>query len=86
MHPVYVAAKAEAVQPVSWRIGTATEGASIIAAGAQLALRDDELGYAGEANRSVINLDAVPFSISGAAPDRVHAVLAQADRFLVAPA
>lgn len=86
-HPVYVAAKAESVQPLSLRIGKATEDhTSIIAAGAQLALHDDELGYAGEKNRSVINLDAVPFSVGGNAPDQVTAVLAQADRFLVAPA
>jgi hypothetical protein len=84
-HPVYVAAKAESEQPVSLRIGTAAEGTSIIAASAQLALTDTELGYAGEANRSVINLDAVPFSVGGEAPDRVHASLAQAARFLVAP-
>lgn len=84
-HAVYVDAAAETTRAVSLRIGSATEGASIIAAGAQLALQDTELGYAGEANRSVINVDAVPFSVSGAAPDRVHASLALADRFLVDP-
>jgi hypothetical protein len=85
-HPLYVAAKAESALPMSLRIGTATEGSSLIAAGAQFALTDEELGYAGEANRSVINLDVVPFSINGAAPDRVSANLDQQDRFLVAPA
>jgi hypothetical protein len=85
-HAVYADAEAETTRPVTLRIGTATEGASIIAAGAQLALQDTPIGYAGEANRSVINFDAVPFSVDGAAPDRVHAVLAQADRFLAAPA
>jgi hypothetical protein len=94
-HAVYVAAKkadsedptirAQAVLPVALRIGTASEYAKIIAAGAEFALQDTELGYAGEANRSVINVDAVPYSVGGAAPDRVEALLAQQSRFLVAP-
>jgi hypothetical protein len=84
-HQVYIDAKAELEQPVSLRIGTAAEGSSIIAAGAQLSLEDTELGYAGEANRSVINLSALPFSVAGEAPDRVHASLGLGDRFLVAP-
>jgi hypothetical protein len=82
-HPVYVDAEAETTRAVALRIGTAAEGTSIIADGAQLALQDTPIGYAGEANRSVINVDAVPFSVAGAPPDRVSASLAQAERFLV---
>jgi hypothetical protein len=84
-HAVYVDAEAETTRAVALRIGAATEYAKIIAAGAQLALQDTPIGYAGEANRSVINVDAVPFSIGGAAPDRVEALLTQQSRFLVAP-
>ncbi len=57
-----------------------------IAAEAQLALQDTPLGYAGEASRSVVNVNAVPFSISGAQPDRVAATLAQEEQFLLVPA
>jgi hypothetical protein len=85
-HAVYADALAELVRAVSLRIGSATEYARIIAAGAQLALQDADLTYAGEANRSVFNVDAIPFSVGNAAPDRVSASLAQADRFLVEPA
>ncbi|MGB7925584.1 MAG: phage tail tube protein [Pyrinomonadaceae bacterium] len=85
-HPVYVDALAELTRAVSLRIGSATEYAKIIAAGAQLALQDTDLGYAGEASRSVINVDCLPLSLDGNAPDRVSASLSQADRFLVAPA
>lgn len=85
-HALYAAAAAESEVPITLRIGDSAEYASIIAAGAQLALSDAEIGYAGEANRSVINLDAIPFSVGGAAPDRVSSQLAFDDRFLVAPA
>lgn len=84
-HAVYVDAEAETARAVALRIGSATEYAKIIAASAQLALQDTPIGYAGEANRSVINVDAVPLSVGGAAPDRVSASLAQSDAFLVAP-
>lgn len=87
VHPVYVDAAAETTRSVTLRIGKATEDrTSIIAAGAQLALQDTPIGYAGEASRSVINVDAIPFSVGDAAPDRVTAVLTQAARFLSAPA
>lgn len=85
-HAVYVDALAELVRAVALRIGSATEYARIIAAGAQLALADADLTYAGEANRSVFNVGATPVSVANAAPDRVSASLAQAERFLVAPA
>jgi len=83
---LYTLAEAETVVPIDLRIGTANEGARIISAGAQLTLQDTPVGYAGEANRSVINLDATPFSVSGGLPDRVSSRLAADDRFLTVPA
>lgn len=85
-HPLYAVAEAEDIEDVTLRIGEANEGTSIIAPGAQFTLQDTPIGYAGEANRSVINLDATPFSIGGAMPDHVTAVLAQSGRFLTVPA
>ncbi len=84
-HALYVAAEAENTVAVTLRIGSATEGTSIIAAGAQLTLQDTPIGYAGEANRSVISLDATPFSVSNAAPDHVSYVGAQNARLLTVP-
>jgi hypothetical protein len=85
-HPLYALAEAEDIEDVTLRIGSAGEGTSIIAPGAQFTLQDTPIGYAGEANRSVINLDATPFSVGGEIPDHVSAVLAQAGRFLTVPA
>lgn|GEM_PF-2485061 len=85
-HALYAQAEAEAALAVSLRIGPAGDAPSIIAASAQLNLQDTPVGYAGEANRSVINLDAAPLSVAGAAPDRVTAVIAQSGRFLTVPA
>jgi hypothetical protein len=85
-HPLYALALSEAIEAVSLRIGSATEGTSIISPGAQLTLQDTPVGYAGEASRSVINLDATPFSVSDGLPDHVVAVLAQVARFLTVPA
>ncbi|HLM58176.1 MAG TPA: phage tail tube protein [Pyrinomonadaceae bacterium] len=85
-HPLYAQAAAENTLALSLRIGSAAEGTSIIAAGAQLTLQDAPVGYAGEASRSVINLDATPVSVGGAAPDRVTFVGALDDRLLTVPA
>lgn len=85
-HPLYADADAENVRAVSLRLGTATEGTTIASPGAQLTLGDTPLGYAGEASRSVINLNADPFSISGGIPDSVTYIGAQNGRFLVVPA
>lgn len=83
-HPVYAAALAEEVVPVSLRIGGAASHA-LISAAAGLALQDTPIGYAGEANRSVINLDATPFSVGGNDPDSVTGVLATGTQFLTVP-
>lgn len=83
---LYAAAAAETVEAIDLRVGTATEGAHIISDGAQLILADQDITYATEASRSVINLLADPFSVGGALPDHVAATLAQADRFLTVPA
>jgi hypothetical protein len=83
-HALYAAAEAESVEAVTLRLGSSTEGTSIIAPGAQLTLGDPPLGYAGEKNRSVINLVADPFSVSGAKPDHVTYVGASSARLLVA--
>ncbi|MCP9496083.1 MAG: phage tail tube protein [Pyrinomonadaceae bacterium MAG19_C2-C3] len=85
-HPVYQSARDEGIVPVSLRIGGAASHALITMAGAQLSLQDTGIGYAGEANRSVINLDATPFSIDDNAPDRVTGVLTTGERFLTVPA
>ncbi|MGB8509370.1 MAG: hypothetical protein WCD76_13355 [Pyrinomonadaceae bacterium] len=85
-HAVYVLAANENVEPVTLRLGSATEGTSIICPGAQLTLQDTPLGYAGEASRSVINIDATPFSVSGALPDHVVYVGALATELLTVPA
>ena len=82
-HAVYVLAAADTTEAVSLRIGTATEGTTIAATGAQLTLQDTPIGYAGEANRSVINVDAIPFSVAGAYPDSVSASLARTLQYLV---
>ena len=84
-HPLYAFAEAETIESVSLRLGSANEGTTIISPGAQLTLQDTPIGYAGEASRSVINLEATPFSVGGALPDHVTYVGAQADRFLTVP-
>jgi hypothetical protein len=84
-HDLYALAELETVEAISLRIGSMTEGTTIISPGAQLTLQDTPIGYAGERNRSVINLDATPFSVSNALPDHVTAVLAQSAQFLTVP-
>lgn len=85
-HPLYAVASAEAVEALSLRLGSAGEGTTITSPGAQLTLQDTPIGYAGEASRSVVQLDATPFSVGGAAPDHVTYVGAQGERFLAVPA
>jgi hypothetical protein len=85
-HPLYAHALAEDVLALSLRIGSATEGTTIATPGAQLTLQDTPVGYAGEKSRSVVNLDATPFSVTGALPDHVTYVGAQTERFLAVPA
>ena len=85
-HPLYAIAEGEEIEALSLRLGSATEGTTIISPGAQLTLQDTPIGYAGEASRSVINLEATPFSVGGALPDHVTYVGAQAAQFLTVPA
>jgi hypothetical protein len=85
-HALYIAALAEAVDALSMRFGVATEGTTIAAAGAQLTLGDPPIGYAGEKNRSVVNLVADPFSVSGAKPDATTYVGTQNARLAQVPA
>lgn len=85
-HALYVAAAAEQTLAVSLRLGSATEGTTIAAAAAGLTLQDTPIGYAGEKNRSVVNINADPFSVGGAKPDAATYVGAQSARLLVAPA
>lgn len=85
-HALYALAEAEAVEAMSLRLGSSTEGATIGVPGAQLTLGDPPITYAGEASRSAINLIADPFSVGGALPDSVTYVGAQATRFLTVPA
>jgi hypothetical protein len=83
-HALYGHAFAEDVLALALRLGSATEGTSIIALGAQVTLGEPPVGYAGEANRSVVNVEASPFSVSGAKPDHVNYVGASSPRLLVA--
>lgn len=85
-HPLYVAAEAETAAALALRIGSAAEGAQLVAPSAQLTLGDTPITYATEANRSVVNIDATPLSVACAIPDHVVATLAHADRFLTVPA
>lgn len=85
-HPLYAQALAENILALSLRLGTNTEGATLSSPGAQVTLGDTPVGYAGEASRSVINLVADPFSVSGAIPDSVTYVGGQNGRLLVVPA
>jgi hypothetical protein len=84
-HDLYALAELESLEAISLRIGSSTEGTTIISPGAQLTLQETPLGYAGERSRSVINLDATPFSVSNGLPDHVSAVLAQSAQFLTVP-
>jgi hypothetical protein len=85
-HALYALGLAEAIEAISLRLGSTTEGTTITSPGAQLLLGDPPVGYAGEASRSVLSLTADPFSVGGALPDSAVYVGAQAGAFLTVPA
>lgn len=76
----------ETQEPVSLHLGPAGDRVSIVAPSAKLRLSENEISFAGDANRSAVNFEAEPFFDTNAAgsPDYIEARIAQTTAFLTA--
>jgi len=81
---LHTLALGETQEPVSLHLGPAGDRVSIIAPSAKLRLSENEISFAGDANRSAINFEAEPFFDTNTAgtPDYVEARIAQTTAFL----
>jgi hypothetical protein len=81
---LFTLAEGETQESVRLDLGQAGDRVSIIAPSAKLKLAENELTFIGDANRSAINLEAVPFldeAVAGT-PDYIEANIAQTTAFL----
>ena len=71
---IYTLGEAESVVPVNLYLGSPSNRVIIDAPKTSIKLADDPIAFAGEANRSTINITGTPFYDSGTSgtPDRVH--------------
>lgn len=79
---LYALGRALAKKGVQLHFGPPGKRVTFDAPSAVLQLATEELGFAGQANRSTIPLTATPLEVSGAAPDRVYAYNSQSTAFL----